>query len=183
MKEKFRILKGLPPYGEMYVSFPQNGYSEYSEGLVVEFLKNNESKWVGNFETGYSNLKFASQLNNDDILIIAKGICYIIDSENPRSVIEFGVDFKEVYKYNTSIIIVGEYSIVVVKSKSEIIHFDNLCYDGITETKLVENKLNGILNDYYSNGENAQSKFVLDLENWKFQRIEKNKIKSWKFWK
>ncbi|RZJ70417.1 hypothetical protein [Flavobacterium sp.] len=182
MKENFQILKGLPPYGEMYISFPPKGYAEYSEGLVVEFLKNDESKWVGNFETGYSNLKFAAQLHDDEILIIAKGVCYIIDSENPKSFIEFGVDYKQVYQHNTSIIIVGEYSIAVVKSRTEIIYFDNLCYDGISETKLVDNNLNGILNYYNSNGDNEEIEFILDLDNLELRRIEKN-TKWWEIWK
>ena len=72
MKEKFEILSGLPVYGEMYITIPENAYTQFSEGLAVKFIRKDNSEWIGNFEKGNSNLKFASQLNDsENILIIA----------------------------------------------------------------------------------------------------------------
>ena len=83
----------------MYVSIPENGYREFSEGLAVKFIRKDNSEWIGNFERGNSNLKFASELKDSgNILIIAFGICYIINAENTKPIIEFGFDYKEVFE-------------------------------------------------------------------------------------
>jgi len=166
----------------MYISFPPNGYMEYSEGLAVEFVKKDGSKWVGNFARGNSNFIFACQLKDtEDIVIIAYGICYIVNLEDSNSFVEFGFDFNEVFQHNSTIIIIGEYSISIVKNKTEIIHFDSLCYGGIGEMKLEENQIVGILNDYDSSGNDIERSFILNLSNLEFKRIN-NKNKWWKIW-
>ena len=81
-QEKFEILESLPCYGNMYISIPENGYTKFSEGLPVKFYKEDGTDWVGNFELGFSNLKFASKFkNSNNIIIIASGICYVINPE------------------------------------------------------------------------------------------------------
>ncbi len=99
MNKKFEILSGLPAYGEMYITIPENAYTQFSEGLAVKFIRKDNSEWVGNFEKGKSNLKFVYELNDGDIMVIAFGICYLINPENVKPTIEFGFDYKEVFKF------------------------------------------------------------------------------------
>ena len=177
MKEKFEILKGLPAYGEMYISIPENGYSKFSEGLAVKFLKNDNSEWIANFEIGLSSLKIGKELkNSQNVLIIACGICYLMNPNEIKPKVEFGNDFEKVFEYQNKFILVGKYSISIVEDIDKIIHFDDLCYDGIKNVKIENENLIGILNNYDSNGEELESDFILNLENLKFQEIEKRRI-------
>lgn len=172
MKETFKILKGLPSYGEMYISIPENGYSEFSEGLAIKFIKKDNTEWIGNFETGSSSLKFATKLkNSENLLIIACGNCYIMNSEETKPKVEFGHDYKYVFEYKTKFILVGEYSISIVESIDKIEHLNNLCYDGITNVKLENENLIGELNSYDADGE-YKSDFILNLETSEFKEIE-----------
>ncbi|HEU4791967.1 MAG TPA: hypothetical protein VFS71_19940 [Flavobacterium sp.] len=202
MKEKFEILKGLPAYGEMYISIPENGYSEFSEGLVIKFIKKDNTEWIGNFETGSSSFKFAAKLkSSENVLIIACGNCYIMNPEETKPKVEFGHDYKYVFEYKTKFVLVGEYSISIVESIDKIEHLDNLYYDGITNVKLEDENLIGELNSYDSYGEGYKSDFILNLETSEFKEIERiknqNKVnnqneispkdvvenkKWWKFW-
>ena len=195
LKRKFEILNALPTYGEMYISFPENGYKEFSEGLPVKFYKKDNTEWVGNFETGNSNLKFVTELNNiESLLIISYGICYIINSENNKMINKFGYDYKLVFEYNKKFILIGEYSISIVNDFGKIKHFDNLCYDGISEAKLENGKIIATLNDFNSSGNIDLKEFTLDLNNLevtekqinikkKNNNIEKAKNDSKKWWK
>lgn len=159
----------------MYTSIPENGYSEFSEGLAIKFIKKDNTEWIGNFETGSSSLKFATKLkNSESILIIACGNCYIMNSEETKPKVEFGHDYKYVFEYKTKFILVGEYSISIVESIDKIEHLDNLCYNGITNVKLENENLIGELNSYDADGE-YKSDFILNLETSEFKEIERIK--------
>ena len=179
MKEKFEILKGLPAYGEMYISIPKNGYSEFSEGLAIKFTKKDNTEWIWNFETGSSSLKFATKLkNSENVLIIACGNCYIINSEETKPKVEFGHDYKYVFEYKTKFILVGGNSISIVESIDKIEHLDNLCHDGITNVKLENANLIGELNSYDAGGE-YKSDFILNIETSELKKIKKkNKVNN-----
>jgi hypothetical protein len=166
LKRRFEILTGLPAYGDMYISFPENGYNEFSEGLAVKFIRKDNSEWIGNFSTGNSILKFAVELeNSDNILIIAYGVCYIVNLESKQSLIEFGYDFRKVFQYKNRIILIGEYLISVVESVEKIKDFDNLCCEGITNIELEDSKITGILHDYKFRGNDTiKRNFSLNLE-------------------
>jgi len=179
LKEKFEILKGLPAYGEMYISIPKNGYSEFSEGLAIKFTKKDNTEWIWNFETGSSSLKFATKLkNSENVLIIACGNCYIINSEETKPKVEFGHDYKYVFEYKTKFILVGGNSISIVESIDKIEHLDNLCHDGITNVKLENANLIGELNSYDAGGE-YKSDFILNIETSELKKIKKkNKVNN-----
>ena len=201
MKEKFEILESLPCYGNMYISIPENGYTKFSEGLPVKFYKEDGTDWVANFELGFSNLKFASKFkNSNNIIIIASGICYVINPESTKPIITFGYDFNKVFQYKNSFILIGESSITIIESMDNIKHFENLCYDGISEVKLENEILTGILHDFNSSGDYDNNLFFLNLEKLEItqRKISEPKIelknkslninnnikdkKWWKFW-
>ena len=189
MKEKFEILPGLPVYGEMYITIPENAYTQFSEGLAVKFIKKDNSEWIGNLEKGNSNLKFGSELQDGNVLIIALGICYIIDVENKKPIKDFGFDYKEVFEYKNCLVLIGEYCISIVESANEIKHFENLCYDGITDIELENGKITGILNSFDS-VKVVKRGFSLNLETLEFTKNgivkaqnQAEDKKWWKVWK
>ena len=183
MKQNFEILSGLPSYVNMYVSIPENGYTEFSEGLAVKFVKKDNSEWIGNFERGNSHLKYASQLkNSEDILIISFGICFIMNVESTKPLIQFGFDYKEVYEFENSFILIGEYSISIMENINKIKHFDNLCYDGIYNVEINNDKLTAILNSYDSiENKIVKTNFALNLETLEFNETKVQKT-WWKIW-
>jgi len=163
----------------MYISIPKNGYSEFSEGLAIKFTKKDNTEWIGNFETGSSSLKFATKLkNSENVLIIACGNCYIINSEETKPKVEFGYDYKYVFEYKTKFILVGGNSISIIESIDKIEHLDNLCHDGITNVKLENANLIGELNSYDAGGE-YKSNFILNIETSELKKIKKkNKVNN-----
>jgi hypothetical protein len=48
----FDILPGLPAYGPMALSFPENGRGLFRQGLVVQFSPFSREAWIGNFQRG-----------------------------------------------------------------------------------------------------------------------------------
>jgi hypothetical protein len=187
LKKKFEILPGLPVYGEMYVTIPQNAYTQFSEGLAVKFIRDDNSEWIGNLEKGNSNLTFGSELKDGNVLIIALGICYIINVESTKPILEFGFDYKEVFEDKNRLILIGKYSISIVENTNKIKYFDNLCYDGITNVRLENGNINGILNTIDSSVNDIKIPFVLNLETLEFKRNgivkAQNKTESKKWWK
>ena len=185
----------------MYISIPENGYTKFSEGLPIKFYKEDGTYWVGNFELGYSNLKFASNfINSNNIIIIACGICYVINPEFTKPIITFGHDYNTVFQYKSLFILIGESSITIIESIDNIKHFENLCYDGISEVKLENGILTGILYDFNSSGDYDNNLFFLNLETLEItqRKVSQPKIelknknlkrsinvrdkKWWKFW-
>ncbi|RZJ67611.1 MAG: hypothetical protein EOO50_04850 [Flavobacterium sp.] len=178
MAENFRILKGLPAYGDLYVSIPQNGYKEFSEGFVIEFLAQN-GHWVGNFQLGSSNLKFVAQLDENEMLVIADGTVYLVDVNSKRELLHFGFHYDQVLQYDRFFILVDDYSIDIVKNSSEIKRFKDLSLDGISGVKIQKRKLTGISHDFDGYGKSCENQFSIDLETFEFK---KHKPKWWRFW-
>ncbi len=185
----------------MYVSIPENAYTKFSEGLPVKFYKEDGTDWVGNFEIGFTSLKFASRFkNSDNIIIIAFGICYVINPESTKPIITFGYDFNKVFQYKNLFILIGESSIIIIESIDNIKEFKNLCYDGISEVKIENEILTGILHDFNSSGDYDNNLFSLNLETFEITKVriseQKNNLKNknlkisnnvidkkwWKFW-
>lgn len=173
----------------MYITIPENAYTQFSEGLAVKFIRKDNSEWIGNLERGNSNLKYGFELRDGNVLVIAFGICYVIDVENKKPIVKFGFDYKEVFEYKDCLALIGEYSISLVEGVDKIKHFDNLCYDGITNVELENGKVTGILNSFDS-VKIIKRNFSLNLET--LELTENGVIKSqnqtesrkwWKIWK
>ena len=86
-------------------------------------------------------------------------------------------------------VLIGEYCISIVESANKIKHFDDLCYDGITNVELENGKVTGILNSYDS-VKIVKRDFSLNLETLEFTEngIIKNQNQTesrkwWEIWK
>lgn len=73
-----RILRGLPPYGEPAISFPEA--NAFREGTVVEF-RSNDVSWVGNFAPGWhQETSVYLDLGERAVVVIAAGAGYVVDA-------------------------------------------------------------------------------------------------------
>lgn len=79
---KFRTLEGLPPYGPLATSFPDEWGHFGREGFVVEFTTAS-GRWVANFKPGGWGVTLVlSHPNNRDVIVITKGDLWIVDPES-----------------------------------------------------------------------------------------------------
>ena len=171
MNSKFEILKGLPPYGKMYVPIPGGNWSE---GLAVEFTKDDGTKWVANIANGQESFNYVNELKNpNEILVISNGDCYIIDRNKEKSICDFGYDFKQVIEFNDNFILIGTRNIAIVESSEKIVRFRDLCWDFIENIKIENGILSGVLNDYNAWDKYDKTNFSIDLETYELTKPKK----------
>ena len=128
MNSTFEILKGLPAYGKMYIPIPERNISE---GLPIEFTKDDGTKWVANFEldTRNESLNFIADLNDSgEVLVVAKNIAYIIDRNKESPILAFKGNFEKVIEYQNYKVLIGNECMVVIKSSEKIEFYDDLNY-------------------------------------------------------
>ena len=78
----FRLLPGLPPYGQLARAFPAEWSKLGREGMVVEFVRSDKQTWVGNFAPGISSL--SAVLPHPDgrqVLVFSGGNAWAIDTD------------------------------------------------------------------------------------------------------
>ncbi len=94
--EKFKILAGLPVYGDLPEQFSATGMGTHREGLGVEFFPSeNRASWVGNFQRGVTQLnEVFEHPDGSSIVVVAGGECYIVDVENRTLKETFGGMFE-----------------------------------------------------------------------------------------
>lgn len=88
-----RILKGLPVYGEMPLSFPKP--NAFREGLVVEFSPDRGGRWVGNFESGPTNgvNSVHGEFGPSYVYVFSGGAGYVVDIGSRNLVAELNFGF------------------------------------------------------------------------------------------
>ncbi len=122
----FEILSHLPAYGKMYIPFPKGNLSE---GLVVEFTKDDGDTWVANFESSndQESISFISELSNcKEIIVVANEIAYLIDRNVEAQVLAFKGLFQKAIQVDGFIVLISDDCIVVIKNTEEIKFIDDL---------------------------------------------------------
>jgi len=167
IKEKrYELLNGLPPYGPMYIPISADEEPFYSEGYLVKFKKSNGEEWIANFRpgwTGYNNIFDFPEHNT--IVVFAGGQAYIMNPDEQKPKMTFGLTIKDVIQGNDgSLICSDEIEILVLDNKTgEFWKSKRISWDGIKDLKLINNKLSGLSYDPTNSHQNW-SEFELDLE-------------------
>lgn len=194
MNSNFEILKGLPPHGKMYVPIPEGNWSE---GLPVEFTKDDGTKWVANIKYGKEGFDYIKELKHPtEILVISNGQCFIVDRNQEKSIVEFGFDFKEVIEFENKYCIIGNRNIAIIENSNNYKFHEYVCRDYIDNVKIDNGILNGIFNEYNAWDKYDKTKFLIDLKTFELTRSKKvfkprkvNELKTneskkwWKIWK
>lgn len=96
---RYEILDSLPSYGPMYIPISEYNKSFYSEGFVVRFYTSIHTNWVGNFEPGWSGFNAVYDFGPElYVLVIAGGICYLMNPDDNEPISIFGVHCQMVIK-------------------------------------------------------------------------------------
>lgn len=145
--EKFKILAGLPVYGDLPEQFSATGIGTHSEGLVVQFFPaENRASWVGNFQRGLTSLNEVFEHPDDSsVIVIAGGDCYIVDIENRKLKDNFGGVFETVISVPAkNILIFGTSTdFEAVGASGRVWRSRRISWDGIRSLKLESDTLTG----------------------------------------
>ncbi len=145
--EKFKILAGLPVYGDLPEQFSATGMGTHSEGFVVQFFPSgNDTSWVGNFQRGVNS--FDEVLEHPDgssVIVVAGGECYIVDVENRKLKDNFGAMFEIVIRVpEKNIVIFGScIDFEALDASGRIWQSRRISLDGIRSLKLEGDTLTG----------------------------------------
>jgi hypothetical protein len=97
--ERYKILEGLPPYGDVPQQFSATGMGTYREGFVVQFSPNTTPVWVGNFQRGMGSLEGVFNHPNQELLVVvAAGQAYVIEVHNRELRQTFGGMLETVFE-------------------------------------------------------------------------------------
>lgn len=165
-EKRFEILKGLPPYGPMYIPISDDEEPFYSEGYIVKFKKSDGEEWVANFRPGWTNYSNIFDFPEQNLIVVfAGGQGYIMNPEEQKPKMTFGLTIKDVIqKEDRSLICSDGIHILLLDNKTgEIWKSDRISWDGIKDLKLVDNKISGQTYDP-TNSNQHWSDFELDFE-------------------
>ena len=164
--KRYEILESLPTYGPMYISVAGDGdEAYYSQGFTVKFVKENNSEWVANFKPGWTQLNEVFEFDNTtNLLVIAGGICYVMNPNETKPISVFGAGFETVIKTpDGRLILQGMVDITVVEKNGDHWHTERISWDGLKDLKIEGKMLTGLSYDPMNRHE-EWVKFALDIE-------------------
>jgi len=143
-KPKYEILDSLPAYGPMYIPISLNGKPFYHEGFVVKFFKNDGSYWVGNFDTGWSNLNQVIELQGNLLFVLAGGIGYLINPNDSNKIDILNGVYTHLLKTDNSKIIIFDYNyLTVIESDGNYWDSERISIDGFDDVVIDKNIIRG----------------------------------------
>lgn len=137
---KYQILDSLPSYGPMYVPVTTDGGEFFSEGVVVRFFKSDGTDWVANFEPGWTtNIEVVELKESTNILVNARGACYIMDPEQTTPIATFGIDYSEMHLASKDrLVLADSCELAIIEPTGERWYSPRISWDGL-EVKNIEN--------------------------------------------
>ncbi len=147
-EKRYEILKYLPTYGPMYISVTDSGEPYYSEGFAVRFLKDDGTDWVANFKTGSGRLNTVAELyGSNNLLIVANGKCYIMNTNETNPIFTFGYGFNELlFIPQIGILLYSENEIEILYNDGTIAN-NRIYFDGIKDVVVENDIVKGITCD------------------------------------
>ncbi len=98
MNSTWRVLDGLPAYGDMPEQFSATGQGMHREGFVVEFTPPDAPSWIGNFQRSMTSLDVVIASRGDGtVTVIAGGQAYVVDPVSRSCVRTFGGQIEHVF--------------------------------------------------------------------------------------
>jgi len=189
-QKRYELLESLPTYGPMHISVTENNDNYYSEGIAIRFFKSDNTNWVANFKPGWTKLTEIFEIENqNDLIVIAGGMFYLMNPENEKPIKAFGGGFETFLKTkNGKIILQDQIDLTIIEPNNEIWHTERISWDGIKDLKLIKNFVTGLSYDPMDDKDEwVEFKFNIEtreIEGGSYKRYEINKMKTkwWKFW-
>jgi hypothetical protein len=163
--KRFEILDSLPAYEPMYISITEDGIPDYSEGFVVRFYKSDGTEWVANFKPGWTDLVYVHKFSkNNNLLIIAQGLCYIINPDETKAISIFGCDYQDKFiSYDGRIILYTSVYLTIIEKDNKYWHTERISWDGMKGVALQDNILSGLAFDA-TDSDNEWKEFTYNID-------------------
>jgi hypothetical protein len=160
----YEVLDSLPTYGPMYVPISENGKLFYSEGFPVRFSRLDESSWVANSEPGWSGLNTVIELvTYPYLLIIAGGLCYVMDPNETLPIRVFGNNYLAVLPaMDNQLVLHDDVRLTIVDHNGDYYHTKRISFDGIKDLEIKDTLVSGVSYDP-TNSFKEWSRFEFDL--------------------
>ena len=142
----FQLLPGLPAYGPEAVPFPHDWGRFGREGIVVEFIRNDGTTWVGNFAPGrYGASGAVLHPDGRHVLVLTRGDLWHVNPDKAEaSKLPFGVEAYWPAQSPDGIIIDVEGLAFLRLSAAGILwHTRRLSWDGFVDLELAGSRLVG----------------------------------------
>lgn len=159
----------------MYIPIPERNLSE---GLPVEFTKDDGTKWVANFEFDDRNesLSFIANLKDSgEVIIVAKNVTYIIDRNKESPIIAFKGFFEKVIEHEDFKILIGHECMIVLKSSEKIEFYDDLNYAFTSDISFSNGIIEIVLFEYNFPIEQRERIQSIELDKINFSNFKTNK--------
>jgi hypothetical protein len=186
----YEILDGLPVYGPMYIPVTEDGEPYYSEGFVVRFFKSNGESWVANFQPGWTKFSaIYTLLENDNILVLACGKCYLMNVNETKPVGVFGVGFVKILETESHQYILQDVTdLTIVEPNGNHWGTERISWDGFKDINYENGIVSGLSFDpMYDKDEWVEFAYNIDtkiLVGGSYPKYDQLKSKSWwQFWK
>ena len=174
----------------MYIPVTEDGEPYFSEGFVVKFFKDDLTEWIANFKPGWSQLSGIYEFFDEKILVIAGGICYLMNPNLIKPISCFGRSYNQVIKSEDGrFILADNMNLTIVEITGQIHESEMISYNGFKDLKIQKNIVSGFACDYTFKDEcvefsyDIDKKFIIGGFDFNQQPIKKPLKKSlWKFW-
>ena len=192
--KRYEILEHLPPYGPMYIPVTGDDEPFFSEGFVIRFFKNDGTDWVANFMPGWTQCSFVKDYPNSNIIVvIAKGMGYIMNPEEFKPIQTFGITVKDVIELeNGDLLVADDIYLEIIGGSGIKWKSPRISWDGFAELKIEKNILTGLSYDPMNDIDewtpfevNLQTKKIEGGSYRKYYKDEEQQkgLKPWwKFW-
>ena len=130
----------------MYIPVTENGEPFYSEGYPVCFYKSDGTQWIANFQPGWTNLKCVIELENtSNILVIARGTCYVMSPDETKPIAVFGVGFSHIFKASENrLVLQDQTDFTIIEPDGTYWDTGRISWDGFAEVKVDNNLVSGL---------------------------------------
>lgn len=144
-RTSYRVLKGLPAYGPMAISFPESRARFGREGFVVEFNNEYGSSWVGNFLSGSSGeCNVMWHPDGLHVLVFTEGDLWSVDPIS-KTAGELAGGCSAVWPLDSGDLLIQESGLYFFRLGREGIvwHTSRISWDGFQNVRIESNKLRG----------------------------------------
>jgi hypothetical protein len=165
VNQRCEILTSLPPYGPMYIPITANGEPFYSEGVAVCFYKTDGTKWVANFQPGWTNFTEIIKLKKtENVMVIARGTCYIMNPDDVKPVDVFGVGYQSIFEASADRLVLQDLiDLTIIEADGSHWSSERISWDGFSEVKVSNNFVSGLAYSPIHSGEHWFP-FTFDLD-------------------
>jgi hypothetical protein len=124
----------------MYIPVSESGEPFYWEGFPVRLFKSDGSNWIANFEPGWTELCDVIDLKKtSNILIVAQGKCYLMNTEETKPIRVFGAAYTKVLQLETGqLVFQGQDSLTIVEPNGEHWKTERISFDGLKDVEYIK---------------------------------------------